>query len=304
MTSGGLSFPRLSAAAGWVWIAGRVVYALGMKKIKKLWENNSEILYWQGSLCTGFENNYETIIPKHLLVWLSQATALDFLKRGWMVLLATSDFSLSWEPRSTLQSSTFELGADSTEFTCSLVLSLHKILTPVFIIISLIRVTYVAFSEMFMQTQSTSVPSCPRCQEHSAPSSPSLMCSLCSSNIHLECLSPKTVPALKGDTFFSLNCNQCSSSETDEVGSWNSILLYISHVRSDDQVTRNRISWLGATLLSLYHLHITNTSSNLGFYHWRNDIALLIATHWSSIFGHAVKKKKTWQVCSLFCSFI
>jgi len=102
------------------------------------------------------------------------------------------------------------------------------------------------------------------------------MCSLCSSNIHLECLSPKAAPALKGDTFFSLNCNQCSSSETDEV-------------------TRNRISWLGATLLSLYHLHITNTSSNLGFYHWRNDIALLIATHWSSIFGHAVKKKKTWQ---------
>ena len=27
--SGGLSSPRLSAAAGWVWIAGRVVYALG-----------------------------------------------------------------------------------------------------------------------------------------------------------------------------------------------------------------------------------------------------------------------------------
>jgi len=129
---------------------------------------------------------------------------------------------------------------------------------------------------MLMQSQSTPVPTCPRCQEHSAPSSPSLVCSLCSSNIHLECLSPKAAPALKGDTFFSLNCNQCSSNETDEV-------------------TRNRISWLGATLLSLYHLHITNTSSNLGFYHWRNDIALLIATHWSSIFGHAVKKKKTWQ---------
>ena len=76
--------------------------------------------------------------------------------------------------------------------------------------------------------------------------------------------------------------------------------LVTSHLSSDYQVTRNRISWLGATLLSLYHLHITNTSSNLGFYHWRNDIALLIATHWSSIFGHAVKKKKTWQVCSLF----
>lgn len=27
--SGGFSSPRLSAAAGWVWIAGRVVYALG-----------------------------------------------------------------------------------------------------------------------------------------------------------------------------------------------------------------------------------------------------------------------------------
>ena len=74
-----------------------------------------------------------------------------------------------------------------------------------------------------MQSQSTPVSTCPRCQEHSAASSLSLMCSLCSSNIHLECLSPKTVPALKGDTFFSLNCNQCSSSETDEVGSWNLI---------------------------------------------------------------------------------
>lgn len=29
LTMGGLSSPRLSAAAGWVWIAGRVVYALG-----------------------------------------------------------------------------------------------------------------------------------------------------------------------------------------------------------------------------------------------------------------------------------
>ena len=135
------------------------------------------------------------------------------------MLSVTLDFSHSWEPRSTLQSSTFEIGADSTEPTCSLVLSLHKILTPVFIIISLIHVTSVAFSEMLMQPQSTPVPTCPRCQEHSAPSSPSLMCSLCSSNIHLECLSPKAAPALKGDTFFSLNCNQCSSSESDEVGS-------------------------------------------------------------------------------------
>ena len=135
------------------------------------------------------------------------------------MLSVTLDFSLSWEPRSTLQSSTFELRANSTEPTCSLVLSLHKILSPVFIILSLIRVTSVAFSEMLMQPQSTPVPTCPRCQEHSAPSSPSLMCSLCSSNIHLECLSPKAAPALKGDTFFSLTCNQCSSSETDEVGS-------------------------------------------------------------------------------------
>jgi len=29
LTTGGLSCPRLAAAAGWVWIAGRVVYALG-----------------------------------------------------------------------------------------------------------------------------------------------------------------------------------------------------------------------------------------------------------------------------------
>ena len=27
--AGGLSYPRVAAAAGWVWIAGRVVYALG-----------------------------------------------------------------------------------------------------------------------------------------------------------------------------------------------------------------------------------------------------------------------------------
>ena len=132
---------------------------------------------------------------------------------------ATLDFSPSWEPRSTLQSSTFEIRADSTQLTCSLVLSLHKILTPVFIIISLEYVTYVAFSEILMQSQSTPVSTCPQCQEHCAPSSPSLMCSLCSLNIHLECLSPKAAPALKGDTFFSLNCNQCNSSETDEVGS-------------------------------------------------------------------------------------
>jgi len=60
-------------------------------------------------------------------------------------------------------------------------------------------------------------------------------------------------------------------------------------------VSRKRISWLGATLLSLYHLHLTEAPSNLGFYHWRTDVARLIATHWADIFGPAVKKKKTWQ---------
>jgi len=29
LTMGGFSHPRLAAAAGWVWIAGRIVYALG-----------------------------------------------------------------------------------------------------------------------------------------------------------------------------------------------------------------------------------------------------------------------------------
>ena len=67
-------------------------------------------------------------------------------------------------------------------------------------------------------------------------------------------------------------------------------------------MSRKRISWLGATLLSLYHLHITEAPSNLGFYHWRTDVARLIATHWSDIFGPAVKKKKTWQV-SFFSPF-
>ena len=67
------------------------------------------------------------------------------------------------------------------------------------------------------------------------------------------------------------------------------------------KVTRKRISWLGATLLSLYHLHITEAPSNLGFYHWRTDVARLIATHWSDIFGPAVKKKKTWQVSFFSC---
>ena len=58
---------------------------------------------------------------------------------------------------------------------------------------------------------------------------------------------------------------------------------------------------LGATLLSLYHLHLTEAPSNLGFYHWRTDVARLIATHWADIFGPAVKKKKTWQVSFLSC---
>ena len=66
-------------------------------------------------------------------------------------------------------------------------------------------------------------------------------------------------------------------------------------------MSRKRISWLGATLLSLYHLHLTEAPSNLGFYHWRTDVARLIATHWADIFGPAVKKKKTWQVSFLSC---
>jgi len=128
--------------------------------------------------------------------------------------------------------------------------------------------------------QSPSLPPqmCLRCQGNSTSSSSSslsLSCSSCSASIHLDCLSCPITP-LKGDTFFSFTCDQCNASGTD-------------------QVSRKRISWLGATLLSLYHLHITEAPSNLGFYHWRTDVARLIATHWSDIFGPAVKKKKTWQ---------
>ena len=38
---------------------------------KKIGEKDSEILYWQGGLCTGYESKiiYESILPKHLLVW-------------------------------------------------------------------------------------------------------------------------------------------------------------------------------------------------------------------------------------------
>ena len=50
----------------------------------------------------------------------------------------------------------------------------------------------------------------------------------------------------------------------------------------------------------MYHLHLTEAPSNHGFYHWRTDVARLIATHWSNIFGPTVKKKKTWQVSPFF----
>ena len=46
LTSGGLSSPRLSAAAGWVWIAGRVVYALGMKKTMREQFRNTLLAVW------------------------------------------------------------------------------------------------------------------------------------------------------------------------------------------------------------------------------------------------------------------
>jgi len=55
------------------------------------------------------------------------------------------------------------------------------------------------------------------------------------------------------------------------------------------------MSWLAATLLALYNLHLTQAPSNRGFYHWRGDVCTVVSSHWLHIFGPGVKKKKTWQ---------
>jgi hypothetical protein len=63
-------------------------------------------------------------------------------------------------------------------------------------------------------------------------------------------------------------------------------------------VVRGRVSWLAATLLALYNLHLAKVPDNRGFYHWRGDVCSVVSQHWQQIFGVGARKKKTWQVDS------
>ena len=112
--------------------------------------------------------------------------------------------------------------------------------------------------------------------QESASNKVLIACALCNRLFHVECLGITSPSSVLGDSFFSLTCSSCSSSATHAL-------------------SRGRVSWLTATLLALYNLHKGGTVSKEGFFHWRSDICRFVSDNWSSIFGHTVKKKKTWQ---------
>ncbi|KAF7268609.1 ada2a-containing complex component 2 [Rhynchophorus ferrugineus] len=102
-------------------------------------------------------------------------------------------------------------------------------------------------------------------------------CTVCNANIHARCLKRGSVPGgLHGDLFFTFTCQECSDTSTE---------IFI----------REKLSWLQAISLSLYHLQSKSAGlSRNGFFHWRDHIVSFIDRNWDVLFPNEVKRKKKW----------
>ncbi|KAF5303333.1 hypothetical protein FQA39_LY10072 [Lamprigera yunnana] len=105
----------------------------------------------------------------------------------------------------------------------------------------------------------------------------SLQCLECNKYVHIKCLKRGAVPGgLVGDVFFQFTCCYCSNMDLE-------------------QFIRDKMPWLQAILLVLYHMQIRSPGlARKGFFHWKLHLAAFIDRHWDVIFRKDFKRKKQW----------
>lgn len=95
-------------------------------------------------------------------------------------------------------------------------------------------------------------------------------CAICGERIERI---PKDALILHGDSFYSLTCEECSSS-------------------GQARFERQLLSWRNATHLVLYHLHTTDPHKR--YFRWKEDICAFIDAHWEGLLP-AKAKGVNWQ---------
>lgn len=110
--------------------------------------------------------------------------------------------------------------------------------------------------------------SCKYCFELCNPyEKPGIRClGMCSRKIHVKCLNRGGVPSpLTGDVFFNLTCKECSP--------------------SGEVLTRDKLSWFGILVLTLYNLREKSSGiSKRGYFHWKSDISTFVERNWEHLF--------------------
>ncbi|XP_057334386.1 cysteine-rich protein 2-binding protein [Microplitis mediator] len=107
---------------------------------------------------------------------------------------------------------------------------------------------------------------------------PNLICISCNEPVHVRCLRRGGVPGgLIGDVFFDLTCVEC-------------------HPLHEETLIRQKISWLGIVILTLYNLRAKSAGiSNRGYFHWNLNVNAFVEKHWDILFPKNVKQKKNWK---------
>ncbi|KAL1500771.1 hypothetical protein ABEB36_006216 [Hypothenemus hampei] len=123
------------------------------------------------------------------------------------------------------------------------------------------------------------VKTCKYCQENLQPClNEGLICCVCQQNVHAKCIKRGSVPGgLEGDLFFIYTCQECSDTDSEKF-------------------IRQKLSWLQALVLALYHLQMKNGGlGRNGFFHWRHHIVAFLDRNWEILFPNDKQKKKKWM---------
>ncbi|XP_074115874.1 ada2a-containing complex component 2 [Cotesia typhae] len=120
---------------------------------------------------------------------------------------------------------------------------------------------------------------CKYCSQTCDPyDNPSLKCLNCEASIHVRCLRRGGIPGgLIGDVFFDLTCQEC-------------------HPLGEETLVRQKMSWLGIVILTLYNLRAKSAGiSKRGYFHWNYNVNAFVEKNWDILFPKNVKQKKNWK---------
>ncbi|KAK5638484.1 hypothetical protein RI129_012779 [Pyrocoelia pectoralis] len=120
---------------------------------------------------------------------------------------------------------------------------------------------------------------CKYCKDLISTNEPDvLQCHECKEHTHIKCLKRGAVPGgLIGDVFFQYTCCTCSPSQSE-------------------QFVREKMPWLQAILLVLYHMQTRSPGlARKGYFHWKIHIASFIDHSWDILFRKDFKRKKKWM---------